>query len=55
LNKVNNFTIDITKEEEMTLYINQWVLEWVRKHHPEAFEVAETFVKEYMDDVENQS
>ncbi len=44
----NYYEIDISKEDLITLYTKQWVLEWCRKYHPEAFEEARKFIEKEM-------
>lgn len=40
------YKINYTKEDLIGCYVREWVMEWVKKYHPEAFEEAEKFVKE---------
>ena len=40
------YKINYTKEDLVGCYVREWVMEWVKKYHPEAFEEAEKFVKE---------
>ena len=35
------YTVNIDPEDLINIYIKQWVLEWCKKYHPEAFEEAE--------------
>lgn len=48
----NKYKLDINKEDLMNSYINEWVLEWCKKYHPEAFERANQFVEEYLNESE---
>ena len=34
------YTVNIDPEDLINIYIKQWVLEWCKKYHPEAFEEA---------------
>ena len=43
------YSVSYTKEDIIGCYVRQWVMEWVKKYHPEAFEEAERFVKEYLE------
>jgi|TARA_B110000495_G_C23037996_1_gene620790 hypothetical protein len=40
------YSIDIEEEDYINIYVKQWVLEWCKKYHPEAFKEADQFVKE---------
>lgn len=44
--------IDISEEDLINCYSNQWVLEWCRKYHPEIFDQAKNFVKQYIEENE---
>jgi hypothetical protein len=48
----NKYKLDINKEDLMNSYINEWVLEWCKKYHPEVFERANQFVEEYLNESE---
>ena len=39
------YTLDITEQELLNSYINDWVLSWCKKHHPEAFIEAKKFIE----------
>ena len=41
-----SYSVDIKEEDLVNIYVKQWVLEWCKKYHPEAFEEAEKFVRE---------
>jgi len=41
-------SVEYTEEDVIGCYVRQWVMEWVRKYHPEAFKEAEKFVKDYL-------
>jgi hypothetical protein len=41
-----NVKVDITEQELIDCYTRQWVIEWCKKYHPEAFEEAKKFIKE---------
>ena len=45
-----DFDISLVKERT----IEQWVLRWCRKYHPEAFEQAEEFIKTLIKDNEDK-
>ena len=40
--------VNYTKDDLIGCYTREWVMEWVKKYHPEAFEEAEKFVREYL-------
>jgi hypothetical protein len=40
--------VNYTKDDLIGCYVREWVMEWVKKYHPEAFEEAEKFVMEYL-------
>jgi hypothetical protein len=42
------YKVNITEEDLISIYTKQWVLEWCKKFHPEAFEEAEEFVKKHL-------
>ena len=44
--------INYTKEDLIKCYVNQWVMCWVKRYHPEAFDEARKFVEENFDDGE---
>ena len=46
------YTVNIDPEDLINIYVKQWVLEWCKKYHPEAFEEAEKFIREQMDQIE---
>ena len=46
------YTVNIDPEDLINIYIKQWVLEWCKKYHPEAFEEAEKFIREQMDQID---
>ena len=39
------YTLDISEKELLDSYVNDWVLNWCKKYHPEAFIEAEKFIK----------
>jgi hypothetical protein len=48
--ELNNYSVNISKEDLIQVYIRQWVFEWCKKYHPEAFEEAEKFVRKEMNE-----
>ena len=42
------YSVSYTKEDIIGCYVRQWVMEWVKKYHPEAFKEAEGFVRRYL-------
>lgn len=44
------YNLDIEKQELINIYVNQWILEWAKKYHPEAFDKAQEFVKDYLNE-----
>lgn len=46
--KRSKYSINFTEDDIVGCYVRAWVMEWVRKYHPEAFIEAEKFVKEYL-------
>lgn len=50
---MNKYQINISKEELIPIYVKNWVLEWCKKYHPEAFTEAEAFVREHFKQNEN--
>ena len=47
-----NVELDIEEEDLINYYKNQWLIEWIKKYHPELFEEAESFAKQYVKDNE---
>ena len=45
-----DYTVDIEPEVLVDSYVNKWVLEWCKKYHPQAFDEANKFVKEYLEE-----
>ena len=43
-----NYTVNISKEDLIDIYVRKWVLRWCKKYHPEAFKEAEKFIKDLM-------
>ena len=43
--KSMNYTVNLDKGLAMERAVDQWVLGWCKKYHPEAFEEAEKFIK----------
>lgn len=41
----NHYELDISEEDVINVYVKQWVLEWCKKYHPEAFEEARKFIE----------
>ena len=50
---INKHKIDYTEEDIIGCYVREWVMEWCKKYHPEAFVEAEKFVKEYLNENKN--
>tara|TARA_R100000808_G_C2152137_1_gene161457 strand:- start:1713 stop:1919 length:207 start_codon:yes stop_codon:yes gene_type:complete len=40
-----HYSIDVSEEDLHRIYVKQWVLDWCRKYHPEAFEKAENYIR----------
>tara|TARA_B100001093_G_C26846579_1_gene1023076 strand:+ start:3270 stop:3446 length:177 start_codon:yes stop_codon:yes gene_type:complete len=43
------YSVNINKEDLINIYVKEWVLKWCKKYHPEAFDEAEKFVKNNLD------
>jgi len=43
------YSINFDKEDLVNIYVKEWVLKWCKKYHPEAFDEAEKFVKNNLD------
>ena len=50
-----NYTVNISKEDLIKVYVKQWVFEWCKKYHPEAFDEAEKYVRKEMDEDKEKS
>ena len=50
---MNHYTLDISKEEWIQVYTNEWVLEWCKENHPEIFEKAIKQLSEIYDEKYN--
>lgn len=44
-----DYKINFSKSDLINIYVKEWVLEWCKKYHPEAFVEAEKFVKKSLD------
>ena len=44
-----DYKINFTKSDLINIYVKEWVFEWCKKYHPEAFVEAEKFVKKSLD------
>ena len=40
-----NYLLNIDKEDLINSYAREWVLEWCKKYHPEAWEEADKFIR----------
>tara|TARA_Y100000588_G_scaffold131165_1_gene143741 strand:- start:1027 stop:1212 length:186 start_codon:yes stop_codon:yes gene_type:complete len=43
-----NYTVNISEEDLIQVYVRKWVLKWCEEYHPEAFDEAEKFIKKIM-------
>ena len=50
-----NYSVNIDKEDLIQIYVRQWVFEWCKKYHPEAFKEAEKFIKKEIDEDNKES
>ena len=46
--KSNKYSINYTKEDIIGCHVREWVMQWVKKYHPEAFTEAEKFVRDFL-------
>jgi hypothetical protein len=53
--EVKKYSINFSREDIVTFHVNQWIMQWVRRYHPEAFDEAKKFVEEHLDELENKS
>lgn len=44
-----DYKINFSKSDLINIYVKEWVVEWCKKYHPEAFMEAEKFVKDTLD------
>lgn len=49
MNAIKKFTIDLSEEDKLRYYTNEWVMLWVKAHCPEVFDTARQLAKEYLD------
>ena len=49
MNAIKKFTIDLSEEDRIRQLANEWVMLWVKAHHPEVFDTARKLAKEYLD------
>ena len=47
-----SYTVNMSRQSLIDIYVRQWVLRWCKKHHPEAFEEAEEYVKKFIEERE---
>jgi hypothetical protein len=45
---MNKYEVNYTKEDIISYHVREWVMNWVKKYHPEVFKEAEKFVLEKM-------
>ena len=50
---MNNYTLDISKEEWIQVYTNEWVLNWCKQNHPKIFDEAIKQLSEIYDQNNN--
>jgi len=50
-----NYTIDFDKNLCVERWVDQWVLCWCKKYHPEAFEEAKKFIEDIVDEDKQES
>ena len=53
--EVKKYSINFSREDIVTFHVNQWIMQWVRRYHPEAFDEAKKFVEKHLDELENKS
>ena len=39
------YTVNFDQSDLINIYIRQWVLQWCKKYHPEAFVEAEKYIR----------
>jgi len=49
---MNNYKLDISKEEWVEAYTQEWILEWCAENHPEIFNKARECLSEIYDEKE---
>lgn len=50
-----SYSVNINKEDLIQVYVRQWVFEWCKKYHPEAFAEAEQFIRKEIDEDNEES
>ena len=45
ITKPINYSVNIDKEDLIQIHVREWVFEWCKKYHPEAFAEAEEFIR----------
>ena len=43
---MSKYTLDVSREEIIEIYVKEWVLNWCKKHHPEVFDKAKAYIPE---------
>lgn len=43
--EIGKYTVNIDKEDLISLYARKWVLKWCRENRPDLFDEGRTFVK----------
>ena len=43
---MNKYTLDVSKEEIIEIYVKEWVLNWCKKYHTEVFDKAKAYITE---------
>ena len=44
-----NFRINVDRKDQINSLVKEWVIEWCKKYHPEAFKEAKKFIKQNLD------
>lgn len=52
---MSKYTLDVSKEEIIEIYVKEWVLEWCRKYHPKVFEEAHKHLNDLYNEKNNSN
>lgn len=52
MDKELKYKINVDTQDLINIYVKEWVLEWCKKYHPEAFDSARKFVNEAFEEQE---
>ena len=43
---MSKYTLDVSREEIIEIYVKEWVLNWCKKNHPQVFDKSKAYITE---------